>query len=139
MKKSCTILLVVLAISLLASSTAFADEWRKEPRENTNSAMLFSYSLDLPDGSCRVNIMTDGSVTGYGIIHNRSGKVTIEYIILKIEEGKMVLEKDISHSAPSDRFLIEGGYPAFEEKCVPRIGSLPPEIQERFKGWFGIE
>lgn len=138
--KSYATLLRVLAISLLLSSPVFADEeWEEEPKENMNSAMLFSHSLYMPGGICRVNVMKDGSITGYAIDYNWDGKVVTNNVTLKVKDGEKVVENEIFHHAPEDRFQVEGGYSAFEKKCVPRIGSLPPEIQERFKGWFGIE
>ena len=134
------ILLTLIISSTLLSSPVFADEeWEEEPKENMNSAMLFSHSLYAPDVTCRINIMKDGSVTGYAIDYNWDGKVVTDTIALKTKNGEKVLERELFHYAPSDRFQIEGGYHAFEKKCVPRIGTLPPEIQEKFKGWFGIQ
>jgi hypothetical protein len=138
--KFCTVFLVSVVLSISLSSPVFADEeWQEELKENMNSAMLFSHSLYASDVTCRINIMKDETITGYSIYHSQSGEVIVDSITLKIKDGEKVLERELSHYAPNDRFSIEGGYPVFEEKCITRIRSLPPEIQERLKGWFEIE
>jgi hypothetical protein len=145
-KKITVVATIVLAILSILATSSFADEmlrWEKKVFIDANGLNAESYLLELAGASCRVNIYSNGTVEGVGEDYAWNGRTVTDLVILRMKDGKTMLKRytgsTLNTTSSFSGFPKEGGYSVFNERCVPQIKLLPPEIRNKFKGWFGIE
>ena len=140
MKKISLAFVLVILSTIATFSFAFAEEvvWEKTILENSEF-LKETYSRKDDDSTCIIHIFKDERRIGIcAIDFNYYGTILSQ--VVEINSAEKTVEDRSYEIIKSERLMKRTyGYDIFYLKFLPYAKDLPPEIQAKFDGHWGIK